>query len=318
MADLIKVYSHLGGRNLSRLKAKKYNRPFTNIPNSVLPKQMFNELNVVYEAMTGDQLPVEDYTFLVKADENGKFKRFYIPGVYRNDETLIIKWGDREIPLELKDSKITIPGLPPKSKIAFKEEKWNGYDTVVLSVTFTKDGDSYNLVFSLKFASLDDEYSPEHLEMLLENDKEAFLEIFARPNSGNGESSQQLEGPVVKLSALPIGEYKITAYRSYSNSYGVQHLVQTSTNEPFEAETRVKNEKTGEWESQKIEIVGKFIAKANNKLNSYLLAEPIFSEENPGVLKIVEKSVFNGYPAVKIDFFASDYKVNEELFNVDF
>ena len=97
-----KIDVNLSERNRARLETKSYESNYTDVPNRALPPALKDELGVIYEALTGDDLPEDSNTFTVRAD-GGTFKRLYSPTVMSTEGNagVIIRWGDRDIPLDL-------------------------------------------------------------------------------------------------------------------------------------------------------------------------------------------------------------------------
>lgn len=328
---LRKVDINLEGKNSARLAMKEYKKDFTNIPNSALPVTLKEELNTVYEFLTGSKLPLNDYTFLVKA-RDGRFSRVFSPAVYvsKVDKHLTIKWGGEFIPVLIEDGGLKLKS-GKKCKLVFKQEKVGGYENPVLSLSFsTKDKEMFSMSFPVRRVSLEDNITSDELELHLEsNDVNTLFDLIQEqpdPSSSNQNeekdgynSGEKLLGDIIKVNNLPIGEYPITAIRRYKNAYGVQHLIQTNIPEEqsFIANVSFQDD-DGNWQREDRKIVGKIILKANNKLNKLLLSDPVVSEENPATLVILEVGEFNGFATVKCDLLCDSYTVDEELFDINF
>lgn len=327
MANSYSVDVSLTGKNAARLAMREYKKAYTNVPNSALPKSLSETLNTIYEFFTGESLPPEDYTFLVRA-ENGKFRRVFSPAAYSNPDGsgFLIRWGERDIPLLIQDGKVTASNKA-KHSVKVKIQSINGYDTVVLALSFAdKEKNIYSMPFPLRPASYEDGIDDNELEMFIEEGMvEKALALVAEPpvpSDKSGEqdysgSGERLEGPVIKVSQLEIGDWPITAFRRYKNNYGVQHLMQSYAEVPFSAMVSGKNE-DGEWTTEEKEISGNFILKANNAANKMLMSDPIITQEKPATLSVVSKGEYNGHAFAKINLEVQEYTVDNELFSVNF
>ena len=161
------------------------------------------------------------------------------------------------------------------------------------------------------------------------NDINTLLDLIQeQPDSSNDNNDrdsyfgtgEKLVGDIIKVGNLPVGKYYLTAIRRYKNTYGIQHLVQVNIPEEnkFKAIVSFQDEDTSSWVTEEKEIVGNVILKANSKLNKLLLSDPVVSTENPGVLTVLEKGEYNGYPTSKITFDCSEYTVDNELLDINF
>lgn len=317
----------LEGKNRARLAMRKWDKTYTNVPNSALPKTLQSTLDTIYNFFVGQSLPLEDYTFLVRADETGKFKKVFSPAVFANPDStgLLIKWGAENIPVVLEGGALQVKNSI-KHTFKIKTQKINGYDAVVLVFSYTnkETKEVFTMPFPLRPASIEEGISEAQLELLVENnDCAGLLELVAAPPSGNSENTEyngsgvKLEGPVIKMVELPVREFAITAFRRYKNSYGFQHLLQSSTDEPFTASVSSKDE-NGVWSQSIVEIVGNFILKANSSTNKKLMSDPVITEESPALLRVLGEDEFNGQKFVKTELEVSAYTADDNLFNVSF
>ena len=266
-----KISPALDDRNRARLESKTYTRAYTDIPNRALPETYQTGLGAIFSALTGEDFAGEGSTFTVRADANGIFKRLYSPTVFSTEEQgLVIRWGDRDIPLQLSPGKITVAGAPKGTKFAFKEEQIGKYTEPVLSVSVTADGTLYTLPIPIRSADYEDKVSADLLDVLLDENPEAIAEKVqvASDLSKRGESSgsgERMQGPFVKVAHLPIGEYTVTTYRAKEGGqYGTDYFLQVKVDEPFTAPVRTQVD--GEWVDVETEVADWCIAKPNNAL----------------------------------------------------
>lgn len=328
MGSLHKIDIGLDPKNNARLAMKEYSKEYTNVPNTSLPQNLFNDLNVIYQYLYDTELPLNDYTFLIKA-RDGKFSKVYSPAIYvsRLDKNLVIKWGSEFIPILIDNGELKLKN-GKKCKLVFKQEKVNGYDNPVLTSSFSVGKEMYSMSFPIRRVSLEDNIEADELEMYLEsNDVNTLMEQIQEPpessNDDNKDSyvgtGDKLVGDIIKTSYLPLGTYDVTAVRRYKNTYGIQHLIQTEIPDDNKFVATVSSQDDeGNWVQEEKEISGKVILKANSKLNKLLLSDIIVSEEKPAKLTILEKGTYNGYPTVKLDLQCEEYTLDKELFDISF
>ena len=316
----VKIDVNLSERNRARLESRSYDSAYTDVPNRALPEALRGDLEVIYEALTGDELPSDSNTFTVRAD-NGTFKRLYSPSVSANEEKqIIIRWGDRDIPVTVDTGKVSVEGADKKVKFAFKDDTVGKYDEAVLSVSIAKSGTLYSMPFPVRSADYENRMTGDVLDALLEEAPETIVENLAVAGdpSKRGEGGPRLQGPIIKVAELPLGEYQLTSYRPRETAYGLDYLIQAVIPEPFVATTRAMDPDTEEWGDVEVEVSGFAIVKPNNSLKKLLAAEPIISEESPATLKVLEHGEYNGFKTAKVTLKCSAFVQDDESVELDF
>ena len=317
----VKIDVNLSERNRARLETKTYESAYTDVPNRALPDALKDEMGVIYEALTGDSLPEDSHTFTVRAD-SGTFKRLYSPTVFSTEGNagVIIRWGDRDIPVAFDGGKVKVEGAATKTKFAFKDETIGRYDEPVLSVSIAQSGTLYTMPFPVRSADWENRVNGDILDALLEESPDKIAENLAVAGdpSKRGEGGPRMQGHIIKVAELPLGTYTLTAYRSRETQYGMDYMIQTVIEEPFVATTRVKDDVTEEWGDAEVEVSGFAIVKPNNALKKLLAADPIIDDNNPASLTVIEHGEYNGYKTVKIALKCSAFIQDSEAFALDF
>ena len=104
-----------GSPDLAPLAGREYSSQYTALPNANMPKAMRRDLDKVFSALTGEELPLEENTFLIKA-EDGVYTRLFGPVLKAGNDgvedtetgSAYIQWGNRFIPISLtKDGVVT-------------------------------------------------------------------------------------------------------------------------------------------------------------------------------------------------------------------
>ena len=101
--------------DLAPLAGRAYDSAYTALPNSNMPKAMRRDLDKVFVSLTGEELPLEENTFLIKA-EDGVYNRLFGPilkvGVDEIEGTesgkAYIQWGNRYIPVALGKTGVSV------------------------------------------------------------------------------------------------------------------------------------------------------------------------------------------------------------------
>lgn len=322
MASTFKILPQLDEKNRARLESKTYTRPYTDIPNRALPESYRTGLSVIFKALTGEEFDPQASTFTVRADPAGTFQRLYSPTIFSTAENgLIIRWGERDIPLTLSTGKIGVEGAAKGTKFSFKDEQVGKYTEPVLSVSATSEGTVYVLPISIRKKDVKDDISADLLEMLLDERHETIpSHVYAAPDlSKRGEytQSERMVGPYIKVSSLPIGDYKVTTYRTKEGGlYGTDYFLQVQVTEPFVAPVRVQVD--GEWVDEETEISDWAIVRPNSSLKRVLAADPLISPESPATLKVLEHYTYNNNPAVKVSLKCSNFVESPESFDLNF
>ena len=317
----LKIDINLSERNRARLETKTYDSNYTDVPNRALPPALNGELSVIYEALTGEDLPIDSHTFTVRAD-GGTFKRLYSPTVMSTEGNagVIIRWGDRDIPLTFASGKVKVDGAATKTKFAFKDDTIGKYEEAVLSVSIAKEGTLYTMPFPVRSADWENRVNGDILDALLEESPDKIAEqlAIAGDPSKRGEGGPRLQGHIIKVAELPLGSYTLTAYRPRETQYGMDYMIQTVIEEPFVATTRAKDELTEEWGDVEVEVSGFAIVKPNNALKKLFAADPIIDEDNPATLTVIEHGEYNGFKTAKVALKCSAFVQDSEAFALDF
>lgn len=321
MVATFKIPPQLDEKNRSRLEAKSYTRAYTDIPNRALPESYRVGLSAIFKALTGEDFDMDASTFTVKADPNGTFQRIYSPTIFSTEAGgLVIRWGERDIPLLVGPGKIGVPDAVKGTKFAFKDEQIGKYTEPVLAVSVTHEGTLYTLPVTIRKKDIKEELSADLLELMLdENPAVIAQKVYAAPDlSKRGESSgERLVGPYLKVSSLPVGDYRVTAYRvKEGGQYGTDYFLQVQVTEPFVAPIRTQVD--GQWVDADTEITDWAIVRPNTAMKKILAAEPVITPDSPATLKVLEHYVYNNNPAVKVALKCPQFTESPDAFALDF
>lgn len=315
-----KIQPQLDDKNRARLEARQYTKAYTDIPNRVLPASIKEALGLVYQGLTGNELPEDGSTFTVRADDNGTFKALYSPTIFSTeDKNIIIRWGSEDISLSVDGGKLSAPSGQKGLKLSFKEEQIGKYTEPVLSVAYSSGGTVYTLPVPIRSADFENKLTSDILEALLSENPDAIAEqikLASDPSQRSESSGSRLQGPFVKVAYLPLGQYKITTYRSKETDYGMDYFLQAEIPEPFTAPIRQKID--GEWMDVDTEVMDYAIVKPNAALKKVLAAAPDITPNTPAILEVMEHSEWNGHPTAKCKLLCTAFIDDADSLAIDF
>lgn len=309
-ATVVAVSPEINEDSVNRLQARTYSDNFTAVPNRVLTGEVFGALSSLYKSLTGNDLPPEANTYLVKA-EGGIFQRLYCPQVFRNanyesgeavisNDELVIRWGEELIPLKVGEKSLVLPkGLKAK----FSSQKRGKYDVATIVFVSSAKDNKYRVEFTLRSASNEEGegIDPMTLDTYLEDgDIADFLDCF-QPLPDPAKKGGLMRGEyIVKLGYLPLGRYNISDYRvRRGGKYGPQVTLEVEIPQEFIGPATYK--KGDEWVTEEKSISEWARVRPNSKLANIFLAEPVVNSDNPVVIDITEHGDYNGHPTTKFE-----------------
>lgn len=190
------------------------------LPNKKMPRGLYREAAVMYEALFGAPMDPEDFTLLLKA-ENGELKRIYGPSVSKDPEglNLAVKWGEHY-------TSLTLDGTTPVGPKLGKGFKWEtfalgmsnfGYkdDEIALQIMLETPDGFYELNLPLRFQDPKNTPTLAGFKTLLKKDPEtalAFLyDAFEGAGGGGGASINKLqdlgEGAILSVTEFEVYEF---------------------------------------------------------------------------------------------------------------
>jgi hypothetical protein len=209
---------------LAGYTGKRYSEALTKVTFEQLASQTKNTakaLKVLYKVFTGNDPKSEDVAISIKAKDHA-FSDFYGPSLCKNENGLLIYFGDETIPFTTKKGKLEA-NLPEtiEVKLSFETTKFNGFDETVFKVTVFMEESETLLTFCLpvrlapdptgekKIKDLKEEFTPDVLQTLLERKPTELVKVI-----GEVPQFNDFDGPLLKLGQLEEGEtYTIVGYR---------------------------------------------------------------------------------------------------------
>lgn len=272
-----------GSPDLAPLAGRLYNSQFTSLPNSCLPKSVRKSLDKVFLALTGEELPLEENTFLIKA-EDGVYARLFGPILKAGSDDVegteagsaYIQWGNRYIPVSLGKEGVTvgINGQPVSLEAEFSEFNFSGRgDDPALMIAVDEEDGSGQVILPVAVRFVDWQNPPDTkaLNAQMKKGKEAEILGLIQEVTAKGSGNSNRADHDIEFRDLEEGmSYSVVSYRSCETKYGTSYRI-TLADHPNEGETAEC------W--------------AHSTLRPLLATKPEISEESPATLHIKEKSV---------------------------
>ena len=268
--------------DLAPLAGREYTSAYTGLPNCNLPKAMRRNMDMVFTALTGEELPLEDSSLLIKS-EDGVYSRIFGPilkagadGV-EGTETgrAYIQWGNRYIPVSLgkEGVSVDINGQTVSLEAEFGEFNFSGRgnDHALMIAVDEEDG-SGQVVLPLAVRFTDWENPPEikALNALMKKGKEADILSLVQEVSPRGGGRQRADHDIDFRDLEEGVVYQVIGYRSVQTQYGQSYRI-TLADHPVDGETAEC------W--------------AHASLRPLLATQPEISVDKPAMLMIKDKTV---------------------------
>lgn len=265
--------------DLAPLAGRAYQSQYTSLPNANLPKAMRQSLDKVFVALTGEELPLEENTFLIKAID-GVYSRLFGPVLKAGAEgvegttpgSLFIQWGSRFIPIGLGKEGVTVNGVSLEAEFSEFNFSGRGNDRALL-ISVEKEDGSGQIVMPIAVRFIDYQNQPDVkvLNSLLKKDKASdiisMLEVATQRGGGSGGRSADHEVNMRDLDEDT--KYTVISYRECQTSYGANYRLVL-------ADTPVAGETSECW--------------AHASLRPMLATAPEITPEHPATLTIKEKT----------------------------
>lgn len=249
--------------NLSGLVGRSYSKSYTGVPNCKLPALMLQELNIVYLALTGNDLDGDDNTIAVSS-RDGAFYRLYAPKLYRGGHTLedgtvtpplYIRWGSARIPMIVGDNGIVpefvgVGDYGVKTKFALFNPSGKGDDPCVeIKVTVKNGKDTTVYTLPISIAAIDYKgYKADVFTAAAESgDLEEVTTLLTVEPSGKGGGNNGVTVKRKDLLTAVFGSpneqtraltFKVTGVKSINASHGPSFILSLEASDDAELISR--------------------------------------------------------------------------------
>ncbi len=274
-----------GSSDLAPLAGREYKSAYTPLPNANLPREMRRNLDMVFTALTGEELPLEENTLLIKA-EDGVYTRLFGPVLKAGEDgiegtesgSMYIQWGNRYIPVTLtkEGAGVAVNGQEVTLEAEFGEYNFSGRgNDHALMVSVDEEDGSGQVVLPVAVRFQDWSNPPEvkALNALMKKNKQSDIVTLIQPVTARGSGGRQRADHDIDFRDLEEGmEYSVIAYRGVNTIHGASYRIVL-------ADYPVPGETAEAW--------------AHTSLRPLLATQPEISAEKPATLSIKEKSVTN-------------------------
>ena len=292
---------------LAPLSGREYASEYTQLPNANLPKAMRKELDIVFQYLTGQELPLDENTFLIKA-RDGVYFRLFGPvlkvgadGV-EGTETgkLYIQWGPRFIPVGItKGGFMTADGREMEAEFGSFNFSGRGEDPCLFVSVDTEDGQTV-LPVAVRFTDWENPTEPKALNALLKKKPEDVVALLQPVTAKGTSSGPRIEADEeVDFRELDINApYSVVGYYPCKTSYGSTYRILID-NLPEEGKV------SGAW--------------AHSSIRPLLATKPEINREKPATLTLRSKEELeNGRIRIRSTLLLSAQEVDEEGLSLDF
>ncbi len=293
---------------LAPLSGREYTSEYTSLPNANLPKGLRKDLNIVFEYLTGEELPLDENTFLIKS-RDGVYFRLFGPvlkagtsGVEgTEDGNLYIQWGPRYIAVgAVKGGFTTADGREMEAEFGSYNFSGRGEDPALFISVDTEDGQIV-LPVAVRFSDWENPTEPKALNALLKKKPEDVIALIQKVTAkGTGSSGPRIEADSeVDFRELEVQvPYEVINYYPCKTSYGLTYRIMINN---FPEEGQV----AGAW--------------AHSSIRPLLSTKPEITREKPATLTLRSKEEMdNGRIRIRSTLLLSRQEASEEDLNLDF
>lgn len=264
------------------LSGREYSRQYTALPNANLPKPMRESLGVVFNYLSGEDLPLEDNTFLIKSD-NGVYSRLFGPvlkaGQDEVDGTstgeLYIQWGSKFIPIKAEKGKFTRPdGTEIEAEFGQFNFSGRGEDPAIFISADDPQGDGQVVLpVAVRFVDWKNPPDAKSMGVMLKKAPEEIASVVqpvaTRGSNSDNSSTRVTATQEVEFRSLEVDvPYKVISYYPCKTRFGLTYKILI----------------------QDYPEVGEIgAAWAHSTIKPLLATKPEISEEKPAILTVKSK-----------------------------
>ena len=291
---------------LAPLAGREYTSEYTSLPNANLPKALRKDLNTVFQFLTGEELPLDENTFLVKS-RDGVYFRLFGPvlksgaeGVEgTSDGQLYIKWGPRYLPVNIvKGGFTTSDGREMEAEFGSYNFSGRGEDCAMF-VSVDTDNGQLVLPVAVRFTDWENPLEPKALNALLKKKPEEVVTLVQKVAAKGGGGNRIEADSEVDFRELDIQTpYEVIGYYPCKTSYGLTYRILIN-NYPAEAQV------AGAW--------------AHSSIRPLLSTQPEITREKPATLTLRSKEeLADGKVRLRSTLLLSAQETDEGSLNLDF
>jgi hypothetical protein len=293
---------------LAPLSGREYTSEYTSLPNANLPKALRKDLNTVFEFLVGEELPLDENTFLIKS-RDGVYFRLFGPVLKAgadgiedtSDGQLYIQWGPRYVPVNIVKGGFTKPdGTEIEAEFGSYNFSGRGEDPALFVSVDTEDGQLV-LPVAVRFIDWENPTEPKALNALLKKKPEDVLALVQKVAAkGTGGGGQRVEADSeIDFRDLPVNvPFEVINYYPCKTSYGLTYRIAIN-NYPEEGQV------AGAW--------------AHSSIRPLLATKPEINREKPATLTVRSKEELpDGKIRLRSTLLLAVQEADESALNLDF
>lgn len=293
---------------LAPLSGREYTSEYTSLPNANLPKALRKDLDTIFQFLTGEDLPLDENTFLIKS-RDGVYFRLFGPVLKAGadgiegtaDGQLYIQWGPRYLPLVAVKGGFTKPdGTAIEAEFGSYNFSGRGEDPALFLSVDIEDGQLV-LPVAVRFSDWENPTEPKALNALLKKKPEdviALVQKVAAKGSGSGGPRIEADSEVDFRELEVNVPYEVINYYPCKTSYGLTYRILIS-NYPTEGQV------AGAW--------------AHSSIRPLLSTKPEITREKPATLTLRSKEELdNNKIRIRSTLLLSRQEASEEELNLNF
>jgi hypothetical protein len=293
---------------LAPLSGREYTSEYTSLPNANLPKAMRKDLDTVFQFLTGEELPLDENTFLIKS-RDGVYFRLFGPvlkagaeGVEATEDgKLYIQWGPRYLPLKVVKGGFTKPdGTEIEAEFGSYNFSGRGEDPALFLSVDTEDGQLV-LPVAVRFSDWENPTEPKALNALLKKKPDDVIALVQKVTvKGGGSGGARVEADSeIDFRDLDVNvPYEVINYYQCKTSYGLTYRIMINN---YPAEGQV----AGAW--------------AHSSIRPLLSTKPEITREKPATLTLRSKEELeNNKIRIRSTLLLSRQEASDEELNLNF
>lgn len=293
---------------LAPLSGREYTSEYTSLPNANLPKALRKDLDTIFQFLTGEELPLDENTFLIKS-RDGVYFRLFGPvlkagadGVEGTaDDQLYIQWGPRFLPLVAVKGGFTKPdGTLIEAEFGLYNFSGRGEDPALFLSVDVEDGQLV-LPVAVRFSDWENPTEPKALNALLKKKPEDVVALIQKVTAkGTGGGGPRIEADSeVDFRDLEVNvPYEVINYYPCKTSYGLTYRIMIDN---YPAEGQI----AGAW--------------AHSSIRPLLATKPEINKEKPATLTLRSKEELdNNKIRIRSTLLLSRQEASEEELNLNF
>lgn len=293
---------------LAPLSGREYTSEYTSLPNANLPKAMRKDLDTIFQFLTGEELPLDENTFLIKS-RDGVYFRLFGPVLKAgaegvdgtSDGQLYIQWGPRYLPLNTVKGGFTKPdGTVIEAEFGSYNFSGRGEDPALFLSVDVEDGQLV-LPVAVRFSDWENPTEPKALNALLKkkpDDVVALVQKITAKGGGSGGPRVEADSEVDFRDLEVNVPYEVINYYPCKTSYGLTYRIMIA-NYPSEGQV------AGAW--------------AHSSIRPLLSTKPEITREKPATLTLRSKEELdNNKIRIRSTLLLSRQETSEEDLNLNF